>query len=572
MSEQNLSLPEDITALSIEDLNRFVAAAGTRMRELASSGTVELAESIAEADEMESLADAIERVGLEKARRKTEAAATRGRKSEAQQRVEASDETDEDDDGEVEAEVEAEETEDEAPVAAASRPKGGATTRPRVEAAAAKAKFKNPSLADAQRQAPKTPIPRQEPVLTASADIPHYALGQKLAGMDELVAAMQARAHTMPVTHRGDDAPRVTVASLLREFKYTLDPSATPAQLNEVLTAAANPDILTAAGGWCSPSEITYDFFNIVDTDGLYDLPTIGINRGGIRWPTSPSFADVVLGGALWSWSETQDIAAVTGTAQSGTKTCGRVPCPGFNEARLTCDGICLTVGNLTEDAYPEVIANHTKLVMASHAHKMNRNYINAVRTLSAAFTVTNGTAGAGVVANVLGAIELQATDYRAKYAMAKDALIEVVAPFWLRGPMRSDLRRRMGGGTQTLSVTDAYLMGLFDAANVRIQWVNDYQIRTVGFPGVPGTLPTAWPTTVEFMMYAPGTVVKGNGLRLDLGLIRDSVLNATNDHTAEWMEECWLIFQPGHEVRRLTVNICPDGTTGAADLTECGV
>jgi len=70
----------------------------------------------------------------------------------------------------------------------------------------------------------------------------------------------------------------------------------------------------------------------------------------------------------------------------------------------------------------------------------------------------------------------------------------------------------------------------------------------------------------------APGTAVLGQGLRLDLGIIRDSVLNATNDHTAEWMEECWLIFNPGHEIRRLTVNICPDGTTGAADLVACDV
>jgi hypothetical protein len=122
------------------------------------------------------------------------------------------------------------------------------------------------------------------------------------------------------------------------------------------------------------------------------------------------------------------------------------------------------------------------------------------------------------------------------------------------------------------LAATDAYLMSLFDGINVRIQWVGDYQERTIGFPGVPGTLPTAWPTTVEFMMWAPGTVVLGQGMRLDLGIIRDSVLNATNDYTAEWMEECWLIFNPGHEVRRLTVNICPDGTTGAADLTACDV
>jgi hypothetical protein len=155
---------------------------------------------------------------------------------------------------------------------------------------------------------------------------------------------------------------------------------------------------------------------------------------------------------------------------------------------------------------------------------------------------------------------------------MCQDAVLEVIAPRWLRGVLRSDLRKRMGAGTDMLSASDAYLMSLFDAINVRIQWVNDYQVRTAGFPGVPGTLPTAWPTTVEFMMYAPGTVVLGQGMRLDLGIIRDSVLNQTNDHTAEWMEECWLIFNPGHEVRRLTVNICPDGTTGAADLTECGV
>jgi len=568
--EQNLSLPEDITGLGVEELNQFIAAASARMSELANSGTVELAAATAEADEMDALAGEIERVALEKARRKQVVAANRAKKAAAQARIEASDEDDEPDgepDDEPDGEPDAELADDE-PVTASKRPKGGAKTKPRSE----NANFRNPSLADAQRQAPTVPTRAPEPVLTASADIPNFNLGQKLDGMDGLVAAMQARARTLPITNRGDDAPRVPIASMVREFTFNLDPNATPAQINEVLTAAADPGILTAAGGWCSPSEIRYDFFNIVASDGAIDLPTVGINRGGVRWPTSPSFADVVLGNALWVWSETQDIAAVTGTAQSGTKTCGRVPCPSFNEARLGCDGVCLTVGNLTEDAYPELIANHTKLLFAAHAHKMNRKYIDAVRTLSAGFTVTNGTAGAGVVANVLGAIELQARDYRERYAMAEGSTLEVIAPRWLRGPMRSDLRRRMGATTDTLAATDAMLMGLFDAANVRIQWVNDYQVRTVGFPGVPGTLPTAWPLTVEFMMYAPGTVVKGNGLRLDLGIIRDSVLNATNDHTAEWMEECWLIFQPGHEVRRITVNICPDGTTGAADLTECGV
>lgn len=558
MSENVLSLPEDITALSVEDLNKFDVAARARFAELQANEPVELAVQVAEADEMTSLANDIKRVKLEKARRVEAASSAAEKRTQAQS---AMNELTEDGD-----DAETDPAEAEVPVATAVKV-GGARTQLRP-----KGNFKNPSLADAQRQAPPPDTPRAEPVLVASSDIPGVQSGSRLGDMDSLVAAMTARARAMPVTAKGNDAPRIPIASLMRDFRYSLGPDSSLADFNEVMTAAANPDIMVAAGGWCSPSEISYDFFNIVCEDGALDLPTIGINRGGIRWPVSPSFADVVLGGALWTWTEAQDIAAVTGTAQSGTKTCGRVPCPGFDEERLHCDGICLTVGNLTEDAYPELIANHTRLVMVSHFHKMNRARINEVRALSAAFTVSNGAAGSGAVAPVLGALELQAIDYRSRYSMCQDAVLEVVAPRWLRGVLRSDLRKRMGGGTDTLSVTDAYLMSLFDEINVRIQWVSDYQERTDGYPGVPGVMMTAWPTEVEFMMWAPGTVVLGQGMRLDLGIIRDSVLNQTNDHTAEWMEECWLIFNPGHEVRRITVAICPDGTTGAADLTACGV
>lgn len=559
MSDKNLRLPEDLTTLSVEQLDNFVQAATNRFDTLFASESADVATQVNEATEMSELADSLERVRVEKAGRLE---AAQKAKTEAKSKMTAlAADAEPTPDAEAPAEVTSTETPEAEPTVASAR------TQPRPMG-----KFQNPSLADAQRNAPPASAPRSEPVLVASSDIPGYAAGAKLDDMEALVAAMQSRAKHLPITTRGDDAPRVPIASLMREHKYQLGMDSTLEQFNEVMTAATNPDILVAAGGWCAPSEISYDFFNIATSGGRIDLPTVGINRGGIRWPTSPSFADVVLGGALWSWTETQDIAAVTGTAQSGVKTCGRVPCPSFNEQRLTCDGICLTVGNLTEDAYPELIANHTRLVMVSHEHKMNRLWINAVRALSANFTTTNGNAGEGVVANVLGALELQAIDYRDRYAMPEGALIEVIAPRWLRGPMRSDLRRRTGAPTDTLSASDAMLMQLFDAIGVRIQFVDDYQVRTTGYPGVPGTIPTAWPTTVEFMMYAPGTVVLGQGLRLDLGIIRDSVLNQTNDYTAEWMEECWLVFQPGHEVRRLTVNICPDGTTGAHDLTACAV
>ncbi len=430
----------------------------------------------------------------------------------------------------------------------------------------------NPTLADikAQQARMTNPPRRRERVLVASAEIPGVAQGSHLTDMDALVAAMTARARTLPVTNRGFEAPWYPVAGLQLQPRFTLDMRATPDEVNEVLQAATDVDALVAAGGWCAPSEISYDFYNVICEDGILDLPTVGINRGGMRFPTSASYGDMV--NNFWSWNETQDIAAATGTGQSGTKTCVRVPCPTFNEQRLHCDGLCVTVGNLMEDAFPELIANHMRLTNAAYAHRLNTLRINTLIDPTNSVAVTGfGTAGAGLIAPVLGSLELSAIDYREKFRMCNDAVLEVVLPRWLRGAMRADLRKRQGGDMDMLIVTDATLMNMFDLLNIRVQWVTDWQVGTAGLPG--GSTPiTLWPTTVQFLMFAAGTFVLGTGLQLNLGVIRDSVLNQTNDHTGAWMEQCWLISKVGHESRLGTIAICPDGTTGAADLTACGV
>lgn len=555
------ALSEDLTSLSDADLRAFDTNALTTFNTIARSGATEFAALQAETATMS-------QINADRARIKAELSS----RADAVNKLNAE---------RAAAFAQAEEFSAALPEVPAVAPDPVAQpVTPAPLTAAAPAKL-NPSLGDVQAQAPKQSIPRKESVLVASADIPGFPAGGRLSGMygqDGLVEALVSRAKSVPITKAGAAAPRYAVASLIREHKYELGMNATPSEVNAILQAAANPEIFLASGGWCSPSAISYDFFNIVAEDGMLDLPTVGIQRGGIRFPTSPSFADVTASTALWRWTETQDIAALTGTAQSGTKTCGRVPCPGFNEERLACDGICLTVGNLTEDAYPEVISNFTRLLFAAHAHKVNRLRIQQLQGFANTPSVTGtfGAAGEGLVAPVLNAIAVNATDYRSRYAMAEGAVLEVLAPKWIRAAMRSDIRRRQGVVTrEALAMSDATLMSLFDAENVRVQWVSDYQERTAGYPGyyVSPSTPigfTAWPSTVEFLMWAPGTVVLGQGMRLDLGIIRDSVLNATNDYTAIWTEDCWLMFKPGHEVRRIVVNICADGTTGANDLVSC--
>ena len=438
-------------------------------------------------------------------------------------------------------------------------------------------------------------------VLVASGDIPGYTPGSPYADGMAMVKAFQTRARALSASralassppimglyldgrgdekfgllgHRGDwrDVPRFPVAQLQREFRYNLDDTATPEQAWEVMQAAANPEALVAAGGWCSPSEISYDFYNIVAEDGAIVLPTTGIRRGGMRWPTSPSFGDLASSTGLWHWNETQDIAAVTGTGQSGTKTCARVPCAAFNEARLEGEGICITAGNLTTDAWPEQIANFMRLVNATHMHRVNSFFINALIAGSTAVTPTQ-TALTSATSNILAAVEHQVWDLRTKYAMADTAILEAVFPSWALGIIRADLSRRKGWNSpnDALSISNAEIAAWFTQRWISVQFVQDFDVRGANQFGQSAALTAAWPTTVRFLLYPAGTWVRGNGLSLDLGVIRDSTLNATNDYTAAWSEEFFLLAKIGHESRIVScTSVVPSGATGA-DVASAGV
>jgi hypothetical protein len=436
------------------------------------------------------------------------------------------------------------------------------------------------SLSDARRFAPPGDVPREKLSITASVDIPGVARGEGVDSLDRLVDIVQRKAKSMPVSH--DNPNMQLVASIRNEFEHTIDDRTAPGQVKELfdhLTSQDKKDSLVAAGGWCAPSEIRYDFFNISCEDGLVDLPTFGVSRGGIQFPVSPSLADVfgaspnqAFGGFSepfsgdsipWLWTEADDIAAVTGGGGTTPfKPCIRVPCPTFEEERLECYGICVTAGNLTDDAYPEATANFLQLMMAAHAHAMNGRIIGHMVTLSEAAIDTGSFAVTGqpVYQQIYGGLSLAATDYRARYGMCEGDTLEVVAPFWVKAVIRADLAWR--NGEDVRQVSDAEINSHFAALNVRVQWVNDWQVRGSGQFG-NATEIDDWPTSATFMVYAAGTFIKGNGLSLDLGVVRDSTLNEVNDHTAAWSEECHLVAKVGHESRQYTINFCVNGKTG---------
>lgn len=570
---EKFKMPEDLSAVSDEDIAGYLQSIQAEAAELlGGEATAEIISSLSQlAQHKAALEGAMTQRDQDRAKLSAQFDELRGQFS-----VAAEGDTGDAGSGQEES---GQQSASQPALAASGRPAGGARTGPRelggVDGPGAgnlNQSLREMSLRDLAaktgNQAPKGTPALGRSVLVTSSDVPSHPMGSELAGYTELVDAVQRRARAMSVTALGVQAPRAPVASLQRTFRHTLDLQTDPAKIDQILQEATDPDVLVAAGGWCSPSEISYDFYQIICADGMVDIPTTGINRGGMRWPTSPSFADI---SALqnWTWTETMDIAAATGTGMSGTKPCVRVPCAGFNEERLACDGICVTAGNLTVNAWPEQIANYLRMVEASHAHYMNSRIINRLVGLSTALDTTEA-ANSGASWALLDSAAFVRRHLIEKFNMCNTAVIETVFPRYAIDLIRADLALRTGV-SDMMAVSDAMIADWFDTRKIRAQFVSDYQVRGTSQFGA-ASAPVTWPTQTNYLAYPAGTFVKGLGMTLDLGVVRDSTLNQTNDHTAAWMEECYLIAMIGHISYNVAVTACATGAAGQALTAGCNI
>lgn len=422
--------------------------------------------------------------------------------------------------------------------------------------------------------------------VTTSMDIPKHAItaGAVVTDIAAMAEAFETRAKSIPTSQIGAMAPRWQVATVRNEFDHTVDIATSPPRvmdLHESMTTRDKAEALLAGGGWCAPSEIRYDLFNIAEPPvGQIDLPTVGVTRGGIQYPSSPAIGDVFFTNAgsnpasgmgsfafafsnatdPWLWTETDDINTVTGSVNKPTL---RVPCPTFSTTRLEAYGITLTAGNLTDSAYPEMTQNFLKLLRAAWAHAINARLISLMVTASGGANTIGAITTDPAAPRIFNAVALAATDYRARYAMRNDAVLEVVMPYWVKEHIRADLAYKVGiDSPELFAAMDPTIDSFFTARGVRVQWVDDWQVRGANQMG-NATVQLVWQTTVQFMIYAAGTFLHGTGLQLDLGVVRDSVLNAENDFTAAWAEEAHLIAMVGHASRLYTCAFQVNGSSG---------
>lgn len=363
--------------------------------------------------------------------------------------------------------------------------------------------------------------------------------------------------------------------------------------------AENKPNALTAAGtGWCAPSEVIYDLCELESNDGMLDLPEIGVNRGGIKYTTGPDFSSIFSGAGYFHYTEAQIISGVTKPTMS-------VPCPSFTDTRLEADGLAIQTDLLQLRGYPELIARFVRGAMVAHNHKINSFMINALVTGSTALTlpsgVTSHTPGAGttwatdhsVVTTLLTALDMAIMDYKYRQRMAVASTLEVVLPYWALAWIRSDIARKnfydADATTDQFNITMERINTWLTVRGARAQWVYDWQ-DAYYWAQYPTGAPSAWqqfgqsststdfvqdfPHTMQFMLYAAGTWVRGNADIITLDTVYDSTLLAQNKTTQLFTEQGILAAKTCFDSRVYTIGgitggLVPSGAGAYAPTTQ---
>lgn len=321
---------------------------------------------------------------------------------------------------------------------------------------------------------------------------------------------------------------------------------------------------LTAAAGWCAPSETLYDLCEMETTDGLWDTPELTVTRGGVRWTQQPTFADLMSQAAFTGLTEAQVIADTA-------KACAEIPCPTFTDTRLNVAVTCLTGSFLQLRGYPELMARWGRGAMVAHAHKLNRLKIAAAVTQAGAATVIATPIDDAATSAILNAAELAATDTRYREGLGDSATIEQVWPLWALSAVRADFTRRAFGDP---GLTNQRIIDWFAVRNIVPRFVRDWQDfwSGVAAPSFGGTPPyvTGYPATVQFLSYPAGAVVMLRQDVITLHNVYDSTNLQQNLYTDTFFEEGWNLIYPCAGLRLYTASVCPSGATGAPENWGC--
>lgn len=315
---------------------------------------------------------------------------------------------------------------------------------------------------------------------------------------------------------------------------------------------------LTAAAGWCAPSETIYSMCELSSLDGILDLPEIQAPRGGYQVPENggPNFS------VIWNGIGNAGDVILTeyDIINGAAKECFEIPCPEFEDVRLDVAYLCLTGNLLQRRGYPEVVEHFAQESMRALAHKVNAAIIAAIVAASPATVIPPDPSGDDAASSLLSAVDLAIEDIKYRGRISRSATLEVVFPFWALTQIRASLARRTG--VALLDVTDEMIFEWFAARKAMLRLVYDWQDAYTGLVGGPGAAAplTALPVITSFLVYPAGTWTKIVQDVVNLDTIYDNDMLTSNQYTAIFVEDGFNVIQTCPQSYLYTAAVDPSG------------
>jgi hypothetical protein len=327
------------------------------------------------------------------------------------------------------------------------------------------------------------------------------------------------------------------------------DPYANSAKIEAVCA----PTAVLASGGVCLPVNVDYSVPTWVTANRPFrdGLPGYQADRGGIRFVTPPDIGVVDLQGtasgagtATRVWTEATDAAPAGQTKPVWTVACG-------TEQLVYVNAIPTRIqfGNMFGRFAPEQVAANTEMAIGAAAREAELELLTLAYNASKQITPAKYL---GATRDIIASVDLLIEQYKYSHRIPDTAAFTAVFPAWARGLLRADLARELAhdtDGGDRLAVTNEQIDAWFAVRNVRMLWALDgVKAGTYGTGGsalpnqffglaTAGAAPQ-WPgqtsngtVTVAWLLYPTGTFQFLDGGRLDLGVVRDSTLDATNDY-----------------------------------------
>lgn len=409
-------------------------------------------------------------------------------------------------------------------------------------------------------------------VMVASAGSRSIERGTTLTADDYATLAAETIMRGGPVVHtKGGGRERILLAAAQYDFPEDFRLRARDPEGNrEKLAAVGNPyfaqEALVASGGICAPPTPFYDLpnFSVTSRPVRDSLPSFQADRGGVSVPSVSTLSSV--GDSITVIEAAEDAGGTI------TKSCMPIDCAEWTDTFIGAISHCREIGVFNARTWPEGVAHENANTMALHARTAEGRLLDRIDALSLDLSRS---AVYGSSASLLYALSISRVGIISRLRMDPDTRFNVILPFWAATNFALDIVNGATEQDRFAIAAAAEVSALLSRFGFNVTWHLDEGIAgsadTEIWPDeTDGTEQEDWPgAQIVVARLAPaGHFVHLDGGTLELGLIRDADLVASNDYElfGETFENVFAVG-PTQAAHRLEITMCPSGNL-ALDTT----